>query len=207
MANHCSWRNTVGLGTYSKCSVMSPNLLFQSGFLPSGPCPSAHTLLRGCPTLFLLLTQECLPPGFYTECEASLLFSSLRSSLNVRPQWAVTTRSPNSHCTHFHLWAHGRSHDRLSTPVIWALQTAGKWNGVRSKIETEWEDSGGPRKTWKGSVLTPLAQKARWNMPGRYGKRGRNLAMVSPVMPAHPSSHLVGLNKSPYSVLKYGWFT
>ena len=96
------------------------------------------------------------------------------------------------------------SHDRLSTPVIWALQQLESEMVLDQKWKLSGKTLGDPGKLEKEVCLLHWLEKQDGTRQADMGTRGRKLAMVSPVTPAHPSSHLVGLNKSPCSVLKYG---
>lgn len=135
-----------------------------------GPGPQSTHSTQGMPNLFLRLTQECLPSWLlHRECEASLLFSSLRSSLNVRPQWAVTIRSPNSHCTLFTSGLKGLSHDRPH-------RSSGPCKQLESEmaLDQKWKLSGktwGPRKHEKEVCLLHWLKKQDGTCQADMGKR------------------------------------
>lgn len=57
-------------------------------------------------------------------------------------------------------------------------------------LDQKWKLSGktlgDPGKHERKCAYSTGSKSKMEHVPGRYGKRGRNLAMVSPVMPAHP---------------------
>ena len=90
----------------------------------------------------------------------------------------VTTRSPNGHCTHFHLWAQALSHDRLSTPVIGPCKQLESEMVLDQKWKLSGKTLGDPGKLEKEVCLLHWLEKQDGTCQADMGTRGRNLAMV-----------------------------
>ena len=132
-------------------------------------------------------------------------FSSLRSSLNVFiPSGWLQHILPTATALIF------TSGLMVSLTTASPHRSSGPCKQLESEmvLDQKWKLSGktlgDPGKLEKEVCLLHWLEKQDGTCQADMGTRGRNLAMVSPVTPAHPSSHLVGLNKSPCSVLKYG---